>query len=158
MNVLRSGHAGASLLGALIVVGGCTGTLAAPETTASGTAEPPTCVVDQLVVSADRDGVRVRNPLARPCQFSGRYPVTMLVWHLIGAGPPVAAGALPGGSTYVQPYIAQSGNNCPPTSEQFGAVTVYVEGIAVRVPQQGQLAHEIAHCTSFTAGTPRTER
>jgi hypothetical protein len=115
-------------------------------------------VVDHLVVSADRDRVRVRNPLAGPCQFSGRYPVKMVVWQLSGAVPPGAAGARPGWSTYVQPYIAQLSNMCPPTSEQFGAVTVYVEGIAVGVPQQGQLAHEIADCTSFTAGTPRTER
>jgi hypothetical protein len=82
----------------------------------------------------------------------------MLVWHLSSPEPPVATGTLPGGSTYVQPYIARLGNGCPPASEQFGVVTVYVEDIAVRVAKQGQLAHEIADCTCYAVGTPRTER
>jgi hypothetical protein len=158
MTSLRSGRAGTSLLGALIVIAGCADTAAVPDTVDGVTVRPPTCAVDRLVVSAGYDGVRVRNPSASPCQFSGRHPVRMLVWRLDGAAPPVASGVLPAAATYFQPYTAGPGNGCPASAERSGAVTVQVEGVAVQAPQPGQRAYEIAHCVSFKAERPRIER
>jgi hypothetical protein len=158
MNPLRAGRAGASLLVTLVVVTGCTGPWAGRETVDSAAARPPTCAVDRLVVSAGYDGVRVKNPSANACRFSGRHPVEMLVWRLDGAAPPVATGVLPAGATYVQPYDTGAGNGCPVSTEWNGAVTVYVEGVAVPAPQPGHRAHEIANCVSFTARPPWIER
>jgi hypothetical protein len=150
---LRTSRVAAGLLGALLAIAGCAGTPALPETTNS-----VPCVAGRLVVSAGYDGVRVRNPSAAPCRFAGRYPVTMRVWRLRGAGPPIATGPLPGGATYFQPFIAGPGNGCPPGAERSGALAVSVEGIAVPVPLPGRRAYEITRCVSFTAGTPRIER
>jgi hypothetical protein len=158
MTSLRPGPAGAGLLGALVVIAGCTDTRAAPDTVDGVTVRPPTCAVDRLVVSAGYDGVRVRNPSPSPCRFSGRYPVRMLVWRLDGAAPPVASGVLPAAATYFQPYTAGPGNGCPASSERSGAITVHVEGVAVQAPQPGQRAYEIARCVSFRAEPPRIER
>jgi hypothetical protein len=126
---------------------GCTGT---------ADSHVSTCVVARLKVSADSSGVRITNPLPDPCQFSGRYPVTMKVWAMDGPEPPVAKGILASGSTYTQPYLPRVGNGCPALGDRRpGTVTVHVEGTVVGVSQDGQQAHEIAHCVVYAAGEPR---
>lgn len=135
------------------------GGVATASTPRGVSTEPAPCGAAPLSVVFVDGTVRVRNAGTRPCVLSGKHPVHLPWWRLVGPEPLAPRGTLAPGATLVQSYRMVGGNGCPGSSRSGGtdAIEVDVEGIGYQVSLAPKAIYEITTCDMALALPPSIE-
>jgi hypothetical protein len=90
------------------------------------------------------------------CALSGRDPVEVPWWRIVGGKPTPAKGTLPPGGVLVQSYKAEGGNGCPWPGGPGGTadISVIVEGRTNVVSLPAKVVHEMTECDIVSVLSP----